>query len=48
MTVSYPAEAGKTINEVMLDGGCYIMSVSVLLEQPCNKSDSPIKRVTRC
>ena len=22
VTVSYPGEAGKTINEVMLDGGC--------------------------
>ena len=25
---------------------CYIMTVSVLLEQPCNNSDSPIKLAT--
>ena len=27
---------------------CYIMTVSVLLEQPCHKSDSLIKLVTSC
>ena len=27
---------------------CYIMTVSDLLEQPCNKSDNAIKLVTSC
>ena len=27
---------------------CYILTVSVLLEQPCNKPESPIKLVTSC
>ena len=27
---------------------CYIMTVSVLLQEPCNKSDSLIKVVTNC
>jgi hypothetical protein len=27
---------------------CYVMTVSDLLEQPCNKSDNAIKLVTSC
>ena len=30
------------------DNNCYITTASVLLKQPCNKSDSPIKLVTSC
>ena len=36
------------VDNTRLQQYCYIMTVSVLLEQPCNKSDSPIKLVTTC
>jgi hypothetical protein len=38
----------KTILLQPLLHSCYIMTVSDLLEQPCNKSDNAIKLVTSC
>ena len=39
----------RKIDNIRLSQYCYIMTVSVLLEQPnCNKSDSPVKLLTSC